>query len=223
MGINLNKMRYCWACYSMSWFRPGSCCTNPDCGKFGWTAVMDCIYESQEHADYVAALHEHFTVYWDSKRTVDNAALLAAPEPAIPLTTAAQAADNAGRAKKATDRGMGMEPKATARQPPKPTAAKPTDAKPAASKPTAAKPTAAKLAAAKSKAKAGAKAGAKLGRPPKGPPMPKAPFPPKLPPMPTGPPAKAKGPPKAHPRLVPKGSLRKAPPMPKGPPADATP
>ena len=166
---------------------------------------MDCIYTSQERADYVSDLREFFTMYWSGKRAVDNGALLSAPEPAIPLTTAAQAADNAGRAKKATDRGLGMEPKATARQPPKPTA----------SKPTAAKPTAAKLAAAKSKAKAGAKAGAKLGRPPKGPPMPKAPFPPKLPPMPTGPPAKAKGPPKAHPRLVPKGSLRKAPPMPK--------
>ena len=34
LNLKLNKLRWCWKCYSMSWFTGGSCCTNPGCHMF---------------------------------------------------------------------------------------------------------------------------------------------------------------------------------------------
>ena len=46
-GLNIvsSKLRWCWQCYSFSWFSSGSSCSNPDCKKFGFNVVKQHLLE----------------------------------------------------------------------------------------------------------------------------------------------------------------------------------
>ena len=43
LGLRLDKLRFCWKCFSMSWFSGGGKCTNPGCRFFGFAEILPAL------------------------------------------------------------------------------------------------------------------------------------------------------------------------------------
>ena len=60
LGIQQSKCRFCWSCYSQSWFRPGNCCIWGNCPHFGFATTITSLLGDPEYATYHAAIVQKF-------------------------------------------------------------------------------------------------------------------------------------------------------------------
>ena len=63
LALRLDKLRFCWKCYSMSWFTGGSKCTNPGCKFFGFADILPALSDPHlycgVHDEIVQIMHDH--------------------------------------------------------------------------------------------------------------------------------------------------------------------
>ena len=57
-GLRLEKLRWCWKCFSMSFFTGGSKCTNPGCKLFGFNPLLPVF---QTESQLYGAIHDEIS------------------------------------------------------------------------------------------------------------------------------------------------------------------
>ena len=55
LGLRLDKLRFCWKCFSMSWFSGGGKCTNPGCRFFGFSEILPAF---QAESQLYCSIHD---------------------------------------------------------------------------------------------------------------------------------------------------------------------
>lgn len=57
LGLGIRKLRYCWKCFSLSWFSPGKSCSNPACPLYGFKVARQALETAAPGSPDLQALY----------------------------------------------------------------------------------------------------------------------------------------------------------------------